>query len=108
MSRNDDDRLSDVLAAAAKCFQYAGRLNGDDDEMAYDAIVRNLALIGEAVSKLPAELRQTHPETPWSKIVGLRNILIHQYFSADRELVELILTRDLPDLVAVVTELLAT
>jgi uncharacterized protein with HEPN domain len=40
---------------------------GPHDEMAYDAIVRNLEIIGEAASKLPADLRATRPEIPWPK-----------------------------------------
>ena len=69
--RNHEDRLRDMLSSAAKCEQYATRLGGDDDAMAYDAIVRNLEIIGEAASKLPLQLREMYSEVPWSKIVGL-------------------------------------
>ena len=106
MSVDENSRLRDILSAAAKCQEYANHLGGEQDSMAYDAIVRNLAIIGEAVSKLSDQLRQSQPHIPWSKIIGLRNILIHQYFSADRQLVELILARDLAELVAAVTSML--
>jgi uncharacterized protein with HEPN domain len=94
-----------VLAAAKKCKEFQQHLRGPHDDMAYDAIVRNLEVIGEAASKLPADLRATHPEILWPKIVGMRNILI-QYFSADRELVEAVVEDELPQLVQAVTGML--
>jgi uncharacterized protein with HEPN domain len=98
VSRQYEARLRDVLAAAKKCKEFQQHLRGPHDEMAYDATVRNLEIIGEAASKLPADLRATRPEIPWPKIVGMRNILIHQYFSADRELVEAVVENELPQL----------
>jgi len=106
VSRQYEARLRDVLAAAKKCKEFKKHLRGPHDDMAYDAIVRNLEIIGEAASKLPADLRATHPEIPWPKIVGMRNILIHQYFSADRELVEAVVEDELPQLVQAVTQML--
>lgn len=55
--------------------------------MAYDAVLRNLAVIGEAVRALPSETRDRFPEVPWAAIAGLRNIVIHEYFRVDRELI---------------------
>lgn len=48
--------------------------------MAYDAVLRNLAVIGEAVKALPAELKVGHPEVAWPAIAGLRNVVVHEYF----------------------------
>lgn len=55
--------------------------------MAYDAVLRNLAVIGEAVRSLPSETRERLPEVPWSSIAGLRNIVIHEYFRVNPELI---------------------
>jgi uncharacterized protein with HEPN domain len=45
-----------------------------------DAVIRNLEVIGEATKSLSDELRAQHPEVPWSRIAGMRDVLIHEYF----------------------------
>lgn len=48
--------------------------------MAYDAVLRNLAVIGEAVRTLPEETRASMPDVPWASIAGLRKVVGHEYF----------------------------
>ena len=52
-----------------------------------DAVVRRLEVIGEAVKNLPNEFREKNADIPWKKIAGMRDELIHEYFSVDLELV---------------------
>lgn len=106
MSTDSQSRLRDILDAAAKCVEYSSYLGGEHDSMAYDAIVRNLQIIGEAAGKLTLTERDTQPQIPWSQIVGMRNILVHEYFRADRSFVELVLDRHLAGLVAAVETML--
>ena len=81
MSRSDDERIGDIRAAIARCLTYREHLGTPEfGSMAYDAVLRNLAVIGEAVKALSDELKITHAEVPWSSIVGLRNVVIHEYF----------------------------
>ena len=68
--------------------------------------MRNLAVIGEAVKKLPASIRAQHPDVPWKEIAGMRDVLIHDYVSVDIALVWDTTQRDLPVLQAAVIELL--
>ena len=49
--------------------------------------VRHLQIIGEAARALPYETRSGIPEIPWSKIIGMRHVLVHNYFGIDTELV---------------------
>jgi uncharacterized protein with HEPN domain len=77
-----------------------------DDTLCQDAVMRNLAVIGEAVKKLPTSLRSQHPEVPWKDIAGMRDVLIHDYVSVDIALVWDTVQRDLPILRAAVTALL--
>ncbi len=63
-----------------------------------DAVVRRLEIIGEAVRNLPDPFRKKHPKIPWKKIAGLRDILIHEYFGVDMELVWKISKKDIPKL----------
>jgi uncharacterized protein with HEPN domain len=63
--------------------------------MAYDAVLRNLAVIGEAVRSLPSETRALVPDVPWAAIAGLRNVVVHEYFRVDPDVVVDIVRRQL-------------
>lgn len=67
--------------------------------MAADAIERNLQIIGEAANHLPAEITDAHPEIAWPQIRRFRNILVHQYFGVDIEVVSDVVETHLPPLV---------
>jgi uncharacterized protein with HEPN domain len=77
-----------------------------DDTQCQDAVMRNLAVIGEAVKKVPSSIRANHPEVPWKDIAGMRDVLIHDYVSVDITLVWDTIQRDLPILRATVSSLL--
>ena len=51
-----------------------------------DAVIRRLEVIGEAVKSIPDEVKKRYPEIPWREIAGMRDVLIHEYFSVDLEL----------------------
>lgn len=88
MSRSEQERFTDILHAIERCQSYMPYLRaGDVQEMAIDAVLRNLAVIGEAVRALPAETRERTPEVPWAAIAGLRNVVVHEYFRIDTELI---------------------
>jgi uncharacterized protein with HEPN domain len=63
-----------------------------------DAAVRRLEIIGEAVRNIPETFRKKHLKIPWKKIAGLRDVLIHEYFGVDMELVWKIAKNDIPKL----------
>lgn len=62
------------------------------------AVLYNLLVIGEAVASLPEEVRERHPQVPWRKIIGLRNVLAHIYFSVQLETIWGVVERDMPEL----------
>ena len=76
------------------------------DQDAQDVIVRRLEIIGEAVRNLPHDFRNKHPNIPWRKIAGFRDILIHEYFDVDIDLVWKIVTQDVPKLKKQIVSLL--
>lgn len=71
-----------------------------------DAVVRRLEIIGEAVKNLPAHFKNRYPEIPWKKIAGTRDILIHEYFGVDTDLVWKIVNKDIPKLKKQISKLL--
>lgn len=88
MSRSDRERFADILAAIQRCEDYEPFLRSEElASMAYDAVLRNLAVIGEAVRSLPSETREAMPDVPWAAIAGLRNIVVHEYFRVDPDLI---------------------
>ncbi|GAV22218.1 DUF86 domain-containing protein [Carboxydothermus pertinax] len=69
------------------------------DNKTIDAVVRNLEIIGEAANKIPNEITKHFPEIPWNAMRGIRNILIHEYFGINLEIIWETIQRDIPDLI---------
>jgi uncharacterized protein with HEPN domain len=72
--------------ACRKVLRYTKGLDREGlrrDEKTYDAVVRNLELIGEAAKQIPQTVRSQMPGIEWRKIAGLRDVLAHAYFGID-------------------------
>lgn len=88
MTRSNQERFADILHAIQRCQEYRPYLNSDAfASMAYDAVLRNLAVIGEAVRSLPSETRDRMHDVHWAAIAGLRNIVVHEYFRVNPDLI---------------------
>lgn len=77
--------LQHMLDAMAAIVEYTqgGRSAFLANPMIRDAVLRNLEVLGEAAKNVPDEFRVRHPEIEWSRIAGLRDVLIHRYFGID-------------------------
>lgn len=98
--RDDRERLRDILEAIDHVERYAaeGREPFEQSELIQNWMVSHLRIIGEACRGLSDEFRASHAGVPWSDIIGMRNILVHQYFRVDLEIVWSAVERELPKL----------
>ena len=94
------EHISEAIERAAGYLDPIPDLNAfQKTPMVQDAIIRNIEIIGEAVSKLGGvapEFIVRHPEIPWAQIRAMRNIAIHEYFYVDLEIVWKTVKHDFP------------
>jgi uncharacterized protein with HEPN domain len=63
-----------------------------------DAVIRRIEIIGEAVKNIPDDIKGKYKDIPWRNIMGMRDILIHQYFGVDLELTWEVINNNIPEL----------
>ena len=93
--------LDDILEAIEKIDAYKKGYSYQkftSNSMMVDAILRNLEIIGEATKKIPADHKNAQPQIPWKKIAGIRDILIHEYFGVNLEIIWDVVINKLPEL----------
>ena len=92
--------LNDILSSINKIEKAIKNVKSfqELDEIVIDGILRNLEIVGEAAKNLPEEFKNLHKDVPWKEIVALRNILVHEYFGIDYEIIWNILIKDLPNI----------
>jgi uncharacterized protein with HEPN domain len=97
-----DDRLYviHIGECLARIVQYVtgGRETFVHSTLIQDAVLRNLQTIGQSVSRLSETWREAHPEIDWRSIIGLRNVLVHDYLGINLERIWDIIERDVPAL----------
>ena len=79
-----------------------------EDRKTYSAVIREFEIIGEAVGKLPESYRKKRSDVEWQDIKDFRNLLIHEYFGIDLEIVWKVIEDDLLGLLDAVKELVRT
>jgi uncharacterized protein with HEPN domain len=104
-------RIQDILDAIDRASRYIEGHNlttFSEDSLVVDAILRNLTVIGEAVTHVPDEVRERFPDVPWLDVQGMRNIVVHEYFGVSVPIVWQTVAQDLPRLRAQLEAVLAS
>ncbi len=95
----DKQRLQHAADAIHKIQGYIGRTPKSafmKNELLQDACIRQLQVIGEACNTISKKLQRAHNEIEWPQIIGLRNVVVHEYFAVDAEVIWNIIKSDLP------------
>lgn len=97
----DKGRVEHMQKAIQLIEEYTFEITFDQfhlENMRLDACIRQLGIIGEAANRISETLKFSNPDVPWRKIIGLRNIIIHEYFGVDEKSIWDVITLDLPEL----------
>ena len=100
--QRDNEYLLDILEAAKLAIDYIGEKSREEfliDSQCQDAVIRRLEIIGEAARRVSEETRTTYTDLPWSDMVSMRNVMIHEYDDVDIGIVWETVKNDLPLLI---------
>jgi uncharacterized protein with HEPN domain len=106
--RNAQLLLQDISEAGAKILQYTNGFTFDTflkDERTIDAVIRNFEIIGEASKRLSEEMKAQHPQVEWREMMNFRNLLIHEYFGVNYEIVWSVIQDYLPHNLKLIKEI---
>ena len=98
--RTHADHLEDILDAAEKARAFTSSMSYEaflEDDKTVFAVIRALEVIGEATKRLPDNLRDRHPQIPWSTIAGMWDKLTHDYVNVNERIVWRTVQEQLPD-----------
>jgi len=101
--------LTDILDSGNAITEFVKGLSFEEfcnDRKTYSAVIREFEIIGEAVGKLPDEQKMKRHDVEWQDIKDFRNLLVHEYFGVDFEIVWKIIQDDLPCLVSAIREII--
>jgi uncharacterized protein with HEPN domain len=102
------ERLDDILTCARNIESFTAGMSFDaflDDLRTIRAVAFEFTTMGEAARAIPEEIQEKYPEIPWGKMQGIRNVLVHEYFRLDEEILWNASQNDIPPLIAALEEL---
>lgn len=85
----DKERLVHIIDAISLIKEFTAGVSREElfeNKMRYYAVVKNIEIIGEAANMLTKEFREIHTELPWASIIGMRNVIVHDYVNVSEEM----------------------
>jgi uncharacterized protein with HEPN domain len=107
--RKWQERIEDILTCAQNVQNFTAGMTFDSflaDARTIRAVAFEFTTIGEASRAIPQEIQDQHPEVPWGKMQGIRNVLVHEYFRLDEEILWKASQEDIPPLIAVLENMI--
>lgn len=106
MSR-DKEYLLDIADSIRLIGDYVKKWDDFVDSIRdQDAVIRRLIIIGEATKRLSREFREAHPDIPWKKMAGLRDVVVHEYNTIDLDRLRPVIKVELPKVLKQIERLL--
>lgn len=108
--RNWRERIEDILVCARNILDFTSELTYEAflyDIKTVRAVAFELTTIGEAVRAIPNEIQSRYPDVPWQKMLGIRNVMVHEYFRIDEEILWMTVKDDIPKLIVLLEAILA-
>lgn len=102
------DYLMDILESVADIQNFTSDITYKElekDKKTLYAVIRCFEVLGEAVKKIPQDIRKKHSDVPWEEMAGMRDKLIHEYFGVDVETLWDTIEEDLPSLKDIVSKI---
>ncbi len=111
MSRDLTLYVEDMVEAVRRVSQYSAGMTREAflaDAKTVDAVVRNLEVLGEAAKHIPDEMRMRYAAIEWKKIAGMRDVLAHDYFGIDEDILWDVVENKVPPLKPLLEQALAS
>ncbi|NIM16039.1 MAG: DUF86 domain-containing protein [Candidatus Aminicenantes bacterium] len=108
MTRDYTDYINDILNSIEEIEEFIEGMDFEtfnSDRKTINAVIRSLEVMGEAATKIPTDIREKYTDIPWSKMAGMRNKLIHEYFGVDLEIVWTVCTDEIPPIKPLLIEI---